>query len=250
MKKLFLLLVILIIIPFVFAEEFSLIGGQSQIYKGREIKLVIVGTASSAFINVNGIDQVVTTSSPINILNLKINLLESDAISQSAKLDVVSTAECLENSDCNDDKPCTEDVCDLVNECHHKPKQGCPLGDACKPENSLGEVNQILSYCTNSEWLPRKQHGESCSNNYECLSNLCNGNCRLGIGGNKKMAPSWVLIIFGILIGINGIFSVITPKYTKIISRNLLNLVPNKWYRIIGIIALIISAALIIWALI
>lgn len=250
MKKIFLLIILLILLPSVLSTEISLFNGQSHNYKERIIKLVTVGSSGSAFLNVNNIDKVISKNNPLEIMNIKISLLESDYVSQAVRLGIEDNAECLVDEDCDDDKPCTKDTCDIYNSCHHKRTTGCPLENECKLPSSLGEINGVLSYCEETEWLSRKQHRESCKNNYECLSNVCaKGKCRLALGGNK-MAPAWLIIIFAILLGIKGLLFLTTPKYSRIIGRNLMKLISNKNYRIIGAIMLVVSVLLIIWAVI
>lgn len=234
------------------AEELVLQKDKTELYKIYPIRLVSIGSSGSVYIKINEAGQVISYGSPIEIYGIKISLLESNIDTETAKLKIVQLAECLIDKDCDDNIPCTKDYCELRS-CKHKKQQGCPINNECKPKGSLAVINEKLSYCDGSLWVERKQYKEPCIENYECLTNYCHkGYCKsLGyLKGGNKMAPAWILILIGTLIGIKGLFWLLTPKYTRRISINLLKLISNKVYRIIGIILIIIALALIIWSLI
>lgn len=251
MKKLFLVLLMILILPLALAEEIHLEKDKPYLYKIYPIQLISVGTSSSIYIKVNQVDQVISYNEPIEIFGLNISLMESNIDPPTAKIKIEQSAECLIDNDCNDNTPCTKDYCELRN-CKHEKKSGCEYNNDCKPKGDLALSNNVLSYCDGSLWHPRKQYKEYCNENYECLTNYCDKTCKsLGyLRGGEKMAPAWILIIFGILMGIEGLLMLLAPKHTRIIEINLLKLISNKAYRIIGIIFLAIATALIIWALI
>ncbi len=252
MKKLFLIILLMFIVPLVAAEEFTLQKDKTLFYKIYPIRLISIGTGGSVYLKVNEVDQLISYGSSTEIYGVKITLLDSDIGTGTAKIDIEQTAECLIDADCNDNVACTKDYCEL-RYCKHKKQQGCPINNQCKPKGSLEVYNGKLSYCDGLSWVARKQYKEKCKENYECLTNYCyNGYCKsLGyLRGGDKMAPAWILIVIGILIGIEGLFWLITPKYTRRIGINLLKLISNNAYRIIGVILIAIAFALIIWSLI
>lgn len=251
MKKLYLILLLILILPIATADEIVLEKGKSKLYKIYPLELVSIGTSGSVHIKINQVDKVIQYGSSEEIYGLKVTLLESHIDTQTAKIDIEQTAECLIDADCNDDTACTKDICEL-RECKHEEQIGCPFNNQCRPEGSLSVVDSALSYCDGTSWHPRKQYKESCTENYECLTNYCDNYCKaLGyLRGGGKMAPAWILIIIGIIIGIEGLLCLISPKYAKRIYINLLKLMSKKAYRIAGLIGIIIAAALIIWALI
>ena len=252
MRKLYFILLLVLILPIVSAEEIVLEKGKTYTYKTYPIDLIGIGTAGSIHIKVNQVDKIVSYNSPVEIYGLTFNLVASYLDTQTAKINITQTAECIIDKDCDDDIACTKDYCELRH-CKHQKQLGCALDNQCKPEGSLAVVSDKLSYCDGSEWHSRKQYKESCTENYECLTNYCNkGYCKaLGyLRGGNKMAPAWILIVFGILIGMGGLFCLISPKYAKRIYINLLKLMSKNAYRICGIIGVLIAIALIVWALI
>ncbi len=251
MKKLYLILFLIIILPLALAEEITLEKGKSHLYKIYPIELISVGTSGSIHIKINQVDKLISYGSSEEIYGLKITLLDSNFDIITAKVDIEQTAECLIDADCEDNIACTRDYCEL-RKCKFEEKLGCAINNDCKPKGSLAVVKEVLSYCDGSSWHERKQYKEPCENNYECLTNYCNGYCKaLGyLRGGGKMAPAWILIIIGILIGMGGLSCLISPKYAKRIYINLLKLMSKNTYRIAGLIGVAIAAALIIWALI
>ena len=252
MKKLYLILLVLLVIPLISADEIMLEKGKSTLYKVYSIELVSIGTSGSAHIKINQVDRLIAYGSIEEIYGLNIALLESNIDIGTVKVDIEQTAECLIDADCKDDEPCVRNYCEL-RKCKSEEQLGCPINNECKPKGSLTVVNDVLSYCDGSNWYARKQYKESCENNYECLTNYCyNTYCKaLGyLRGGNKMAPAWILIILGILIAISSLFCVTSPKYAKRVYINLLKMMSKNAYRITGLVGLAIAAALIIWALI
>lgn len=251
MKKLYLLLLLLLIIPLISAEEINLQKGKSTLFKIYPIELVSIGTSGSAHIKINQVDKLISYGSIEEIYGLKITLLESYIDTQTVKIDIEQIAECLIDADCDDNIACTKDVCEL-RKCKFEERLGCAINNECKPKSSLAVVDNVLSYCDGSNWHARKQYKEPCTENYECLTNYCDEYCKaLGyLRGGNKMAPAWILIIIGILFAIEGLFWLLSPKYARRIGINMFKLISNNAFRIIGIILIAIAAALIIWPLI
>lgn len=251
MKKLILIL-ILLSVPLALAEEIHLEKDKPYLYKIYPIQLVSVGTAGSIYIKVNQVDQIVSFNTPIEIYGLNMSLLNSDIDTQTAKINIEQSAECLIDNDCNDNISCTKDYCEMRN-CKHEKQSGCEYNNECRPKGSLALSNKVLSYCDGSKWYARKKYKEFCTENYECLTNYCDNKYCKALGylrGGEKMAPAWILIVFGALFGIWGLLMVLTPKYTILIGINAIRSFSNKFYRILGIIFLAIAAGLIIWTLI
>lgn len=252
MKKTYLFLLFLLILPIVSAEEIVLEKGKTYQYKSYPIELVSLSTSGSVYLKINQVDKYIPYGSSTELYGIKITLLDTAIDLKTAKIDIEQTVECLIDSDCNDNVACTKDVCELRT-CKFEEKLGCAINNDCKPKGSLAVVENVLSYCDGSDWRARKQYKESCENNYECLTNYCHDNYCKALGylrGGGKMAPAWILIIFGVLIGIDSLFCLISPKYAKRIYVNLLKLMSKNAYRIAGLIGVAIAAALIVWALI
>lgn len=252
MKKLFSFLILFFLIFSALAEEVTIEKDKTYTYKIYAIDLVGIGTSGSVHIKVNQVDKLVSYNTPTEVFGLIISLIDSNIDAGTAKLSINQTAECLVDADCNKNEPCTRSHCEL-RKCKFKHKEGCALNNECKPKGSLGLISNVLSYCDGSLWNSRKQIKESCKENYECITNYCSNNYCKSLGylrGGEKMAPAWILIIFGVYFGIKGAFALISPKYMRIIGSNLLKLFSNKWIRVIGAIDIAIATALIVWVLI
>lgn len=247
MKRLIYLILILLILPLIYAEQFQIIPGQTIDYKGFKIKLSSIGTSGSLNMKINGLSRVLEKDSSLEIYSLNIKFVNSSLL--AATIDITYTGSCLINQDCEDNKDCTRDIC-RNNLCLHIPESGCLLNDECRSQLSLGEVNNVLSYCgMDNEWHSRKELGTECFNNAECLSNLCKENLCKEYEEVTKMAPSWILIVFGAVLSAGGLF-VLAPRLAKKIIKNLIsNFSDNSW-RIFFLIELLIGIALITLALI
>lgn len=99
---------------------------------------------------------------------------------------------CGENKHCDDGDSCTVDKCE-DNYCINKPVTECKSNDECCPQGCSyyqdkdcpepleipepacedGAI-QHRSYCENNTWKDLKDAGESCINDYECISSYCN----------------------------------------------------------------------------
>jgi len=53
---------------------------------------------------------------------------------------------------------------------------GCSLNNVCVPVGYRNLAEQGASYCGGVLWGPQKANGETCQNNFECLSNFCSNN--------------------------------------------------------------------------
>ena len=82
--------------------------------------------------------------------------------------------ECKADSDCNDDNPCTADICSGSPKiCSNKRENGCILSNQCVVQGTRNE-NQ---YCSpNNELVSQKADKESCTANYECNTIICKNN--------------------------------------------------------------------------
>ncbi|MBW2977703.1 hypothetical protein KY331_02555 [Candidatus Woesearchaeota archaeon] len=97
--------------------------------------------------------------------------------------------ECKTNEECEDKNTCTLDKCQDY-QCINELITTCKKNDDCCPTNCTSsndndcnpikvcEANEVKnnSYCQNNRWNSKKQSGNLCTKNYECLSNLCKDN--------------------------------------------------------------------------
>lgn len=247
MKKLIYLIIILLTLQLAYAEQFELKQGQIIDYKGIKIKLNSVGSSESLNLKINDLSRLITPTTSTDVYGIKIKLIESDFGFQTAIIDITQSALCLVDIDCNDDKSCTKDICQH-GFCTHMQETGCILNKECRAHFTLGEVNNILSYCgRDNDWHPRKEPGELCYNNAECLSNLCVDTCQQL--EEVKMAPLWLLLLIGVLLIAEGLFVILKPRLAKKIIKNLTTNFADKTWQTIAVIELIIGLGLIIWAL-
>ncbi len=74
-------------------------------------------------------------------------------------------------------------------------KNGCKLNGKCYKYND----RQNRNYCDmEGRWLPQKQIGAACSNDFECLNNLCSaGQCSSNIDDLALRIREWLRNIFG-----------------------------------------------------
>lgn len=245
-----LILMIFLLISLVSAEEMILEKAEPIVYKGLTIELTGIGFQGSAAIQIDSIKTRLLKNREQIIGDVNITLL--DLTSETATVNIESNVECLINEDCNDSKPCTENICSSFRECIFQKSNGCELNDECVPTGSFAEFDGNLFYCNSEfDWANRKPKDARCINNYECLSNVCKENsCTKPKKqqGDEKMAPIWLVIIFGALFLLKGIFLVIKPKEMKNMLRELSYMKDNS-LKIIGSIAVVIGAILVIWAL-
>ncbi|MFH1592263.1 MAG: DUF2065 family protein [Candidatus Woesearchaeota archaeon] len=254
MRLITLIVASLFLISLVTAEQITLLEAQSTTYKGIDIKLVNVGTAvTAAVLQVGNTKKPISKNREEDFGDITISLIE--LTEDTATIEITQKVECLINEDCDDNKPCTENICTGFRECSFRKTQGCELNNECKPTGSFADISNKLVYCnSNFEWKERKPKDSQCESNYECLSNLCENNlCTKPVstksnGGEEKMAPLWLVILFGIILLIKGIFFLYDPKKAKNLIRNL-SYLREKNLRIFGIIAVVIGIILIVWAL-
>lgn len=251
MKKYYLILLLILILPFALAEDFNLKYNQPITYKGLQIKLLSVGSSGTIRLWINGQEKYIEKNKEIIFYDVKFKNLEQSLQYQSAKVSMELQAECLIDEDCKESNPCSISVCNYRTCEFSKTLPGCSFNSECKSIGSFEEVNNKLSYCSeDNTWRPRKSYKESCQYNYECLSNLCDNNkCDKPLfGKNKKMAPAWILIIIGGLMLAESLFILFKTNFAKKIIKNASFWRENTW-KTIAIIELIIALALIIWAL-
>ncbi len=258
MLKRFILFFILIASLIVSAEEFQVSVDQEITFKEVPLQVLNIGTKGSIQVKISGQNFVITKSRPLEVAGLQITFLDSyfdtDKESMFARIKIIQIEECIINDDCVFDS-CTKGLC-IARKCISATKTpGCTLNDQCLPEGSLESLNQVLSYCSpDNTWHERKIYKTDCINNYECLSNYCFENkCDNLFLFNKKeenMAPAWILIIFGIIIGLGSLSFIVAPKLSKVIASNFFKVCSIYFFRIAGFIGLLIAILLIIWALI
>lgn len=82
---------------------------------------------------------------------------------------------CINNEECDDKNPCTTDSCEET-KCKYEKKDGCKLDDECADYGAAELIGGIKSYCSEYGWQEKKEAGEVCSNDYECLTNSCKEN--------------------------------------------------------------------------
>jgi len=246
------ILALLFLISIVSAEQFTIEESKSIDYKGINIELVNVGSSgSTAVLQVDNIKKPLSKNRAEAIGDITIELLEISEI--SIKIEITQNVECLINDDCNDQKPCTDNICSDLGECTYIKTQGCELNNECKAQGSLTAISNKLVYCSaNFEWTERKDKDVQCENNHECLSNLCENNkCtkpKQSEGGNEKMAPIWLVIIFGGILLLKGIYFLYKPKEAKNLVREF-SYIREKKLRTLGAIIAIVGIILIVWAL-
>ncbi|MEK6934634.1 MAG: DUF2065 family protein [Nanoarchaeota archaeon] len=250
MKKLIFILILFLILNlyFALAEEFSITVGQEIEYKHIPIKLVSIGTLNSAVIKVDNEIQKISLNKEIMINNLNIKFLESKY--DFIKINVEAAFDCIVDEDCDDKNPCTENICTAYGECSFPKSQGCILEDICVPTGSFSISEDDLLYCSNLfEWEKRKPYNEQCINDYECMSNLCKENtCTKPKDVGEKMAPIWLVIIFGLILLLKGALLFANPAAVKNLAREFSYLKESS-YKIIGMFLVIIGIILIVWAL-
>lgn len=252
----FLILINISLVSATFSENKTIKVNEIINFKGIGIKLIDVGSKGSAMLNVGGFSTRIALHGKENFEVFGIELIVLDSFyltgqkeERYIKLSITQTAECLVNEDCKTDNPCGHDLCS-VKKCYHGRKKGCILGDECVEYGTVHEN----SYCYDNAWIAQKDTDEPCEEDYECKGGYCNEICIRTVpyeaeGGERKMAPAWILIVIGALIAIEALFCIFIPKKIKRIGERFYRLISNLGLRIIGIALLIIAILLIIWAI-
>ncbi len=250
MKFCFIVFIILILsLSLVFAEEFNLEKPKILEYKSIRFELLSVGSSESIILKVNDVERLIGHEKEETIYDIKIRNLDADYVSQTARVSLESTAECIIDEDCRESDPCRNSVCNYRKCEFIDVKPGCVFENECRPISSFEEISKVLSYCSESNsWEPRKTYKLECTYNYECLSNLCKGTCSGTLFGGEKMAPAWILIVIGGLLITEALFLLLLPKQSKDFIRDL-SFLSSKKLRIIALIELGIALTLIIWSL-
>lgn len=227
------------------AEEVTLLSSQEIEFKTIPIELISVGSYGSISLKVNGLNVMVSKGEQITFQGINITLIETT--SNTAKIDLTQAVECLSDLDCNDNFKCTEDTCTVYNDCISTPINGCIKGDSCMQEGTIETINNTPSYCdSNLEWKKRKVFNEACTNNHECLSGICKDS--LCTKEETKMAPSWILIIIGVILLLKGVLFFYHPEKTKNILREMSYMKPTSM-KILGIFIIILGIILLVWTL-
>ena len=192
MRKLSIFLVVfLFMIITVSAVDFSLNLGEKANYEGRDIKFVSIGTKGSAVIEVDDRGFVLEKNSFMDVYGLRVKLVDSTYLSTIEGSNIVINIEPLSTS-------CLEsNRCESNNDCYDK--------------GSVIDIDGVLSYC-DVIWKSQNDLGEKCSEDYECLSNICDGVCKnnnnaitggtvedIGVKDNKLVGLLMMLIVIFLL---------------------------------------------------
>jgi len=110
---------------------------------------------------------------------------------------------CNSKSDCDDNTPCTTDLCEgNPKTCSHTKENGCSLGNQCLSYGDRETIGGIEQYCNKmGSWENQKSINSICDESYECMSNSCSQ--------SKCMQPAkepsiiekiitWICQLFGI----------------------------------------------------
>ena len=119
----------------------------------------------------------VTQDEPAEAYDSVIDFLEQWGVASDSDVSgPVSSAECVVDSDCADSDGCTGDGC-ASGRCVHIPQNGCNFDPTiCVAYNTRMTVAQEPKYCAGDRsWKDQVPLGSPCSNNHECVSNLCFG---------------------------------------------------------------------------
>lgn len=243
-------IILLFSIIFVSAEEFILLTSEKVEYKGITIELISIGSEGSASLKINDFSTSISHLKGKTIFDINITLIETTE--DTAKISIIPNVECIIDEDCNDNLSCTQDTCTIYKDCIFKNVNGCQKQDECVPPSTLSEIEGELYYCSEDfEWEKRKSFNTFCTNNYECLSNICKEKLCTKEKIEKeegKMAPAWILIIIGLILLIKGGFMLYHPERSKNLLREL-SYIRHVNLRIFGAILAIVGILLIVWAL-
>jgi hypothetical protein len=82
--------------------------------------------------------------------------------------------ECSKDSDCDDERYCTEDICTgSPLKCSFNTVEGCESSDSCAPKGASGIKQDEEVYCDGTEWSLKKANEEGCNFDYECRTDSC-----------------------------------------------------------------------------
>ncbi len=247
---------VLLVLLFIFntasviSEEYSLALSERIEFKKIPIELVSIGSAGSVSMKVGNVNVPLQVGKEKSISDINITVVE--ITEELVKISVTQNVVCLLNEDCKDNIPCTEGICTDHKDCIFKKSEGCIKEGGCLPTGSISDIESESYYCSlSSEWQKRKAFNNACIDNYECLSGVCNqGLCTKHEleTRDEKMAPIWILIVFGIILLIKGAFLLYYPEKAKNILRELSY---KKIFslRMIGTILALLGMVLIVWAL-
>jgi len=249
--------------------------GETTTISGKTMTLVNIGSSGSIILDISGQSKPLIIKQygiPTLIDGFKIKIkdwkLEPDGTGYMEFELVKKEIKCKSDLDCYDNDVCTVDTCDERTGICSNIGEGCRLNGECLSEGTI--LDNFKEYCKNNGWFDQKTLKENCDDNYECLSNNCLNNKCIGflIGepvkkdffakitgysifsvnkrSNKKM--DWIIFLFGIIMVIKGIFLVITPKQAKKVFSYFSHYT-NNFFRVIGIILIVIGFLLIFFYL-
>ncbi|MBW1807595.1 MAG: hypothetical protein JRJ87_05325 [Deltaproteobacteria bacterium] len=108
---------------------------------------------------------------------------DPDACSEGVCSGTVLTDCCLEDGDCNDNKDCTSDVCNIADgTCSNAVNDGfCLIGELCVPEgtaNPANECQECISATSQTDWSDNAvacDDGLYCTDADQCSGGSCQG---------------------------------------------------------------------------
>ena len=110
----------------------------------------------------------------------------------------VRTVGCTSDEDCDDNAPCTKDLCQ-DDKCIYPRKDGCVLNDECLSYGTIRDIDGKSSYCLDDRWNIQKNAGEECNNAFECSSGMCEEN-RCYKPKNKGLFTMIVIVMLAALV--------------------------------------------------
>ena len=251
--NIFIVYFLLLQITIVSAEKVTVHIAQSIDYKGINITLVTISERGAVAIEVNNDKIKLSKNKPQVIRDITLELIETTT--DTATINISKSVQCLIKEDCGDKNPCTEDFCTVLGECTYLKTQGCKFDNECKPSGSIA-ITDKESYCSETlEWVERKQRNAPCNYDYECQSDICLKNAcakrylfnKLKLQITEKMAPVWLIIVFGALILLKGLSLIIWPREIKKLMREF-SYIRDTTIKVFGTIAIILGLVLIAWA--
>ncbi len=232
------------VIPLIHAEEIIFGVHEQKNYKGITIELVSVGSSGSVALQVDKLTFSLPLYKERSVSGLNITLLETT--SDTAKISIIQTVQCLNDEDCNDFNECTNDSCTVYHDCAFNKIDECEE-NICSTPGERGKDNQY--YCSlEKTWQKRKPFNQGCTYNYECISDICQDTICAEDKEGKQMAIKNVLIILIMIIILKGAFLFYFPEKAKHLLREL-SFQKRTNIRTMGIAVSIIGILILVWIL-
>jgi len=130
----------------------------------------------------------------------------------NADNDCLTTDQCTTIQDCNDNNPCTAEQCSgSPKKCTYTTTKGCILNNECFPTGTVKDNK----YCEET-FILQKSFYVSCSNNYECLSGICDNNqCVDKIEKTRNYYKIILYTVFGLLFFILLFYTILATLYHR-----------------------------------